>query len=135
MEVRWNGNAVPARWMADGALVACEGQSRGPETGNPTCVERGRGLASGRPPNLDAGIDARVTAGLCLTQLEATVGAPVVIPRGSTIVLRADDADWAYGRITQVDGALAVEITRKLAVQDKGTRIARPLPTMSGRTA
>jgi flagellar motor switch/type III secretory pathway protein FliN len=38
-----------------------------------------------------------------------------VVRRSEPVVIKADGRAWAYGVITELDGALAVTITRKLA--------------------
>jgi hypothetical protein len=109
VRVRRDGRSVPAWWSTDGVVLAADGQAGDAATrpDRPSAVHRAGVAAS---PGA-----VQVTVGCAGPAIDPAHPAPLVVRRDEPVVLKADGRAWAYGAITELDGALAVTITRKLA--------------------
>jgi hypothetical protein len=116
VRVRWQGNVVPARWRADGLLVAGGSVASAPAGDATTRPERrAAGLCSPAAAVAVGGVSVEVSAGIACSAIEGAGHAPLIVRRGEPLLLRAGDRPWAYGEVAEIDGAFAVTITRKLA--------------------
>jgi len=110
--VRRGQDVVPARWLPDGLVLADESVARVPVEEDVTCDER---PGAGGSSAVAAAESAVVTALIDCPALDGAPGAPIRLSRGQPILLRVGDRPWAHGELTNVDGRLAVTITRLLA--------------------
>jgi hypothetical protein len=115
VRVRWGGNVVPARWLADGLVVSGESVASAAAGDAATRPER-RAAAHAGPAAAVAeeAVSVEMSAGVACPAIDAAGRAPLIVRRGEQVLLRADDRPWAYGDVAEIDGAFAVTITRKL---------------------
>ena len=101
--------SVPAWWSTEGVVVAADSQAGEAATrpDRAAVVQRVRAAAS------PGGV--QVTAGYACPTIDPAHPTPLVVRRDGPVVLLVDGRAWAYGAIAEIDGALAVTITRKLA--------------------
>jgi hypothetical protein len=116
VRVRWGGNVVVARWLADGLVVAGESVASAPAGDAATRPER-RAAAHPGPAAAVAeeAVSVEMSAGVACPTIDGGGGASLIVCRGEQVLLRAEDRPWAYGDVAEIDGAFAVTITRKLA--------------------
>lgn len=113
VRVRWGGKVVPARWLANGRVVAVADGF--PEPSRDHVVTRDERPAAVRSVTASAVGDAMVEVRACLEwpAFDTNGGLLLFVPRDKPVVLTAGDQSWASGAIVECDGAFAVEITRR----------------------
>jgi hypothetical protein len=104
-----DGSSVPAWWLTDGVVVAADSQA------GDTLTRPDRGPAVHRAGAAVSPEAVQVTAGCECRTIDPAHPAPLVVRRSEPVVIKVDGRVWAYGAITELDGVLAVTITRKLA--------------------
>jgi hypothetical protein len=113
VRARWGGVVVPARWLADGLVVAEESDVANPASDAVTRPERRSESQSGPATIAARGAIVQVSAGLVCPSIHGAAFAPLVVRRDEPVLVRAAGRPFAYGEIVDVDGALAVRITRR----------------------
>ena len=110
---RWGEVVVPARWLADGLVVSEESDVANPAEDAVTRPERRSKAQSGPAMIAARGALVEVSAGLVCPSINGADFAPIIVRRDEPVLVRADGCPFAHGEIAEVDGALAVRITRR----------------------
>ncbi len=113
VRVAWGEVVVPARWLADGLVVAEESDAATPAGDAVTRPERRSEAKSGPATIAARGALVEVSAGLVCPSINGAAFAPLIVRRDESVLVRAGGCPFAYGEIAEVDGSLAVRITRR----------------------
>jgi hypothetical protein len=116
VRVEWGGRRAPAWWLADGRLVLRDDDQVAAATATvatlPDCAPR----PAADPAEFASGpAIAEVVAGLHCQAFDPARPESLAVSRGEKVALEVDGSRWAEGELGEVDGRLAVTITRMLA--------------------